>query len=667
MEENFYLESLNKLVGELKKTMSKKKDYPPVVYNCILAGIIIRMNSIIDQCVLDFHSENFKEAAEAIYNSRQILVHYSDYRTFDDLDEISTEIIDRFHEAYPSEKEYFKTILSYKDEPEHNVVIPKNKKIVYDEFTNSYVFMADNIEISVSSDKITRIQDLVKRRDVAYIVNCDTDMNYFYKDDNYETMYQELTGYEELQDFFKAYFNVVETDFNLHKNCIRDVLSRFYKQGSYNAVYVSQKNSDLSSKKKPLYLESSKVLDSYFNDGVVYSQFLQDRVYSNMGIPETPYFDYKFIRESSAVDLEKGLTKGDYFFIVKAVSVFDNINSELKKSNHLSDPQKEKLKMAMLINWADHTLRNMSEQFVGANEEFKKLHIRLLTYRSFFAHNVLQLKTTTGSKLLEEFYDIAKGYVSVLSSLHIPDLDARVNKNLVEFIAIERMPPYFVNSKHEQYIQIDPKTYIGDKLFYSTRGSSYRKIIGLVPIDKHFDLKGTYYEKRGDKFVAKTFKTKSGKKKNLLVSRVDYSKGRAASFDVNIDDLLYVYAAYKGKIKDYPLEDLSGTHHKKVVLFVPSIENGNKAHATELEDVISDYFQQRYLPFELVKNTKVVPSEDKDGKVVFTIVDVETEKEIAYIVDSNYLNEINMNLDAKGFFTINETIHHFSNKRRGRK
>ena len=106
---------------------------------------------------------------------------------------------------------------------------------------------------------------------------------------------------------------------------------------------------------------------------------------------------------------------------------------------------------------------------------------------------------------------------------------------------------------------------------------------------------------------------------------------------------------------------------KKVILFLPSQENGNKAHATELDDVISDYFQQRYLPFELAKSTKIVANVNEEGKTVFTIVDAQTEKEIAHVVDSNYLNELGMEMDAKGFFTINETIHHFSDKRRDRK
>lgn len=666
MEENFYLESLNRLAKELKQMISKKKGYSPIVYNCILAGIIIRMNSIIDQCLLDFHSPNFAMAAEAIYNSRQLLVHYSDYRTFNNLDELSIEILDRFYEAYESEREYFDEILNYKDSIEHNVVIAKNKKIVYDEFTKSYIFMANEVEISVSQDKITRIQDVNKRKDLAYIINCDTEMNYFYKDEDDETMYQELKGYEELQSFFNAYFNVIEFDYNKHKECIKEVLNNFFKAGNYNAIYVIDKKSQESSKKKPLFMETSKLLDKYFNEGIVFNQFLEERVFSNIGVPIQEFFDYKFIREAAQFDLEKVMSKRDYFFIVKTISVFDNINKELKNAENLDIIHLEKLKMAMLINWADHTFRNMSDEFISVNPEFKKMHCNLLSYRTFFAHNVLQLKPSASSKLLNEFYEVAKGYVSVLSSLHVDSFDYKIDKHMVDFVAIERMPSHFVNSKHEQYIQVDPTTYIGDKLFYSTKGSKYHKIIGLVPIDKNYPLRGTYYEKKGDDFVAKTFKTKGGRKRNLLVSRVDYSKGKDVKLDVNIDDLLYIYAAYKDKIKEYPASQLAGGHHKKVVLFAPCQENGYKMHATLLKDIISDYYQQRYLPFELAKETAVITTVDEENKVNFSIVDasLDTPKEIACIVDINDLKDSNIELDKKGFFTINDTIHNFSEKRR---
>ena len=109
--------------------------------------------------------------------------------------------------------------------------------------------------------------------------------------------------------------------------------------------------------------------------------------------------------------------------------------------------------------------------------------------------------------------------------------------------------------------------------------------------------------------------------------------------------------------------------NKKVIYFLPSKENNFKAHATELEEVISDYYQQRYFPFELATNTKLVTRTDGD-KTSFVIMSCNNEtgkeKEIALIIDARDLNEIDMKLDDKGFFTINETIHHFSNKRRGR-
>ena len=249
-----------------------------------------------------------------------------------------------------------------------------------------------------------------------------------------------------------------------------------------------------------------------------------------------------------------------------------------------------------------------------------------------------QVKTVTGKRILEEFFDIAKGYVSILDSLKIKKITNDEKKKIVEFVAIERMPSRFINYKYEQYLQIDPNTFIGNKLFFSTRGSSYEKIIGLVPVDKNFDLKGTYYEKKKDMFVAKTLKTKHGKKRNLLVSRLNYSKGKNVDIDINLNDLLYIYAAYKGKYPNIDSSNLLGYGHcnSLVVLFNSSSENNFTMHATDLTELISDWYQQRYIPFELARETYLTVKWEND-KAYFVFLD-EKDNEIARIIDSNTLN-----------------------------
>lgn len=662
MNENFYLELLNEQTRELELIIKNKKNYAPNVYNCILAGIVIRMNSVLEQCMLDFHSPNFSEVSKMIYNSRQLLVHYYDYRTFSNLEEIFLKIIDKFKRAYPNERYYFKKILSYKATKEHNVVVSKDKNIIYDEFTNSYIFKGDNVEISVSRDKVIKIQDLKKRRDIAYIVNCDSDMNYFYRGEDNETFYKELSGYGELQTFFMKHFNVVDIDYQKHKDCIKDILDTFYHKGNYTSVFVEEKL-DESSRRNPLYIETAVALDKFFNDDIVYEQFLDGRVYTNKGIPNNEYFDYKSIRENCKMDLENNISKRDYFFITKTISIFANLNSEVIKSTNLTDGEREKMEISMLINWIDHSLRNFTLEFVEANEEFNKLHNKLIYYRNFYAHNILQTKTNTSKRILEEFYELSKEYVMILNSLNIKTITKPEEENIVNFVAIERMPYHFVNHKYEQYIQVDPSTYIGDKLYYSTRGSEYNKIIGLVGVDKSFPIRGTYYENKNGEFIAKTFKTKSGKKHNLLVSKLDYSKGQDCCLDVNLDDLLYIYAAYKGKISKELTDSLERVNHKKVVIFRASKENNFTSHASELDEIISGFYQQRFLPFELVKKTKINLVKESNGKGYFQILD-ENDNEIAIVVDSKRLKDYDIVIDKKGYFTIHDTTHNFDKRRR---
>lgn len=662
-KENFYLELLNKKVREMKHIIDQKDKFSPLAYNCILSGIVVRMNAILEQTMLDFHSDNFSEVAKLIYNSRQLLVHYKDYRTFDNIEEISKKILDEFNRAYPSEKIYFEKILSYKNSPEHNVVIPSSKSVIYDEFTNSYIFRNDEVEIIVSSDKVTKIQSMKKNKDIAYIVNCDCDMNYFVKDESGEVVYDELKGYVNVQDFFKKHFHVIHQDYRKHKQYVKDILESFYKEGSYSSICVVEKV-PINTKKVPLYIETSKVLNAFFNKSVVYSQFLDGMIFVNNGIPQYGFLDYKSIRENSLKDLEKHVSKRDYFFIVQTISGFNTLLKNMNLNNNLEDELKDTMLVSMLINWADHTFRNMSNDFIECNPAFNELYLKLVSYRNFFAHNILQIKTVTGKRILEEFFDIAKGYVSILNSMTIKRITNDEKQRLVEFVAIERMPSRFINYKYEQYLQIDPSTFIGNKLFFSTRGSSYEKLIGLVPVDKNFDLRGTYYEKKKDIFVAKTVKNKHGKKRNLMVSRLNYSKGKNVDIDINLNDLLYIYAAYKGKIPSIDPGNLIGWGHcnNLVILFNAQNENNNTPHASDLTEVISEWYQQRYIPFELARET-YLDIRWEDDRAYFVFLD-EKDNEIARIIDTNTLKDYKIEVDKKGFFTISETISDY--KRRSR-
>ena len=113
--------------------------------------------------MLELHSPGFSSLTSAIYSARQLIIHYSDYKAFDDLEDISKDILAKFNKAYPGEKAYFEKILKYQNASEHNVVIKKSSDVVYDEFTKSYLFKKDGISIAVSANKVTVIKDSKKR------------------------------------------------------------------------------------------------------------------------------------------------------------------------------------------------------------------------------------------------------------------------------------------------------------------------------------------------------------------------------------------------------------------------------------------------------------------------------------------------------------------------
>ena len=659
IEENVYLELLKSIIDELKEVVDKREKYDTSAYNCILSGLIIRMNAVMDQCLSGFHSDKFTPLIEMIYNTRQYLVHHSDFVNYNKIDDIALDIIAKFEKIYKNEKSFFKKMLAYQVENEHNVVVNK-KYLKYDAASDSYVHETDALEVVISADKVTKVQDLVKKKDTRYIINCDRGMNYFSKDENDNVLYQELKGHEDIQCFFIQHLNAVDLDFTAHKNCIYEIIERVYRKKNFNSVYVVYNN--LKSKKaNPVYIESSKVLNDFFNEGIVYEQLFDYREYTNLDVPKYFEVEYKKIRENlEKMDYE--LSKKDYFYITKTLAAFAKLQEELKKIEETDIERKEVLKMAMLINWSDHAFRHISHEFVSLDKEFEKLHLTLLDYRTFFAHNIYQLKSGLGSRVLDEFYDMSCGYISVLASLNIAHVDKKENSQLVNFLAVERAPINFENYRRERFVKIDPTTYLGNKLFYSTKGSVYQNIVGLVSVSKHFPVQGGYYQKAADGFVNKTYTDKKGKKHPRLVSKMDYSQGQEVCFDVNIDALLYIYAAYKGKIEGLPKEVLENPCHKKAIFFHSSPENGNREHATTLNDLISNYYQLKYLPYELVQDFKIGKRYNEDGKLILTICTKE-DVEIGYVVDCYELKNKNVPIDEKGFFKVSDTMNQITSGR----
>jgi len=657
---NFYLELLNKQISKLTKVMDNKDSYPNSVYNCILAGIVIQANSIVETCMMDFSTDKFSEVASKIYSARQLLIHYSDYRAFDDIESIASEIINKFNKVYKSEKAYFDKILTYQNTSEHNVVIRKSKDVVYDEFNRAYIFINGDIEIIVSASKVTVIKDLKKRKDIAYIVNCDNDMNYIYTNQHHESEYIKLKAPEELQRFFINEFKPIAIDYIAHKNIIKQMIDGFYS-GSFSAIKTHADS--ILNNHKDIYIDTSKLLGDFFINGVVYKEFLGANTFKNSGAPMARYEDFVNIKNLASEDLVNAINVRDYFFIKKCEAMMSNINDELRKNaSMLDDDLLMKMKISMLINFVDQSVKNISTTFTGANEDFEKLHLHLLDYRNFFAHNIYSLKPNLGTRILEEFLEVARGYVSIVSSLNIDKITNVIEKEERTFLSIEKEPSDFVNSKYEQYVSIDPHTYIGNKLYYSTRGSNYDKIIGLIPVDKHGDYHGAYYEKRASGYVAKTIKVKGGKNKPLMVRPTNFPDGEELLMDVNIVDLLYINAAYSHKVGGNEVKNHLRKTNKKLVVFKESEDNNYTRHAASLNHLISNYFQQRYLPYELARRTSIRFTKTGDDIGYFEILDIDGNV-IADVVDDKLFKRYNMSKDSNQVFSVSDITHDFSIKK----
>lgn len=657
---NFYLDLLNKQMTRLRKVVEEKEKYPADVYNCILAGILIQSNSILESCMLELHSKNFSDVASAIYSARQLIIHYSDYRAFDDLEAISKNILAKFTKAYPHEKMYFDKLLKYEIGKENNVVIKKSSDVVYDEFTKSYIFKKDGMEIAVSASKVTVIKDFKKKKDLAYIVNCDSNMNYFYMNPDYEMEYVQLKAPKELKDFFIKYFKPIDVDYIGHKEMAKDILSHFFS-GSYSTIKTA--SVPTSKHEKEFYTDTSQLLSDFFDSGVVYKEFLGERGYINRGAPEIRYDDYNAIKAQAMPSLMANISERDFFFIKKAESMMGDIEEDIKKSAPSLDSELlSKMKISMLINFVDQSVKNLSNTFIHAHPDFEKLYLRLLDYRNFFAHNIYQLKPDLGSRILDEFIDVSRGFVNILASLNIDTITRPLEKEERSFLALEKDPRNFINFKYEQFVQVDPVTYIGNKLYYSTRGSDYKRVIGLIPTDKHGDYRGSFYELKADSYVPKTVKGQGGKKKHIFVNQTNLSSGEDLLMDTNIRDLLYINAAFAHKVGDEEIRKSLRKATKKIIVFKPSEDNNYTLHAASLNHLISNYYQQRYLPYELARRTDIRIAKTEDGQGYFEIVDIDGNL-IAEVVDEKLFKKYGITKDDNQVFSVTAIPYDFSKKR----
>ena len=629
--ENFHLELLERLTNELRATISKKEEYSRSAYNCILAGLIIRMNVLMEQHLLDFHSEKFESVANLINQTRQKIIHEDDYTNLDNLDDVALEIVNKFDKVCEHEKQFFNRLLKFEVCNHHNVVIPGSKKIIYNEEGKCYEFQTDDVVISVSEDKIIKIKDGNNNKQVLYVVNCDNDMNCFYKEGE-EMVYQHLPAPQFLQQFFIRNFNVVNTNYNEYQYLIRELLNRFYKRGNYGFIYVSPKG-NINQRKK-----IAKVLNSYFHKRTIYKNLLSDVELSTIEVPSNNFINYKQVRAVCCGDLKAKMSKRDYFFIHMAISGFSNMNQKLLENKKLPEKQRDLLKAALLVGWTGSLLRNMRREFVESNSEFKSIYDQLVNYRTFFAHNPMQFKSEIYKRALNEYYSLAQGFVSILTSLDMDFLVGKEDKNMIKLISIERPKERFITDCHDQYVELDPTTYVGNRLYYSSKGNDAYYRIGLLN-----PLESAYYDRKNGEFFAKKFKDEK-----LRVSRLKYNNVEDVVMDANIEDLLYLFCACKGKIAGLDSLKMGCTSCKKLLLFRPSDKNNNIQHAAYLENLIQDYFSKKYLPYELVQETKVVAINADDGVIQLALADKNGEI-IAKVIDKSELEQYNVASDKKRF------------------
>ena len=132
--------------------------------------------------------------------------------------------------------------------------------------------------------------------------------------------------------------------------------------------------------------------------------------------------------------------------------------------------------------------------------------------------------------------------------------------------------------------------------------------------------------------------------------------------DVNIRDLLYINAAYAHKCEDESVKKSLRRTSKKMIIFAPSEDNNNTSHAASLNHLISNYYQQRYLPYELARRTQIRLAKTEAGEGYFEILDIDGNL-VAEVVDDKLFKKYNMEKDKNQVFSVSTIPYDFSKKR----
>lgn len=616
MDNNYYLKLLYTKTKELKKILSTLEEHEDKEYvQYLIGGYIITLSSILETGIGELHSNDFDDIASLIYYTRQKVVHYGYFNGMENIESTVHDVIDLIEKEYDKEQKYYSDLFNYEAPSETNNILVKASSNVSDD-TDFYKFQSKDGKqiLCVPHNNIFFLTKKNSERMVFYIVDSSKPAALYTYGKEGIANFNEVID-EDIKKFLRKNFQIESENYNEHNIVMQNIINSFVSD-PLNSIQIMEYASDEQFCRNTVEIIKDFIFNNSMYAGYIDSNCLIKDKYSLNKMQKT---DYVRLLKDFKSNISKYLNEKDVFFIettIKRTKYF----SQLLSDSNIDINFKPEALSTILIQLFESGPKHFSNKLISSTPEFKKCYSNLLRYRQVFSHYILSNKDYRDG--VEKFKNEFLSLVKLLQSIDLNNIQSSVQGERKSYIAIERKTSDFFNYKHEQFLKITKDTYIGKKILYSSNNPESKSLIAILQGGNNA-ANTTYYTKNSDGNLIPKYiiDEKTGKKSqiNALSKPLKGAKEFEADFSLS-----YLFKAYFG------LRKLSHKSPKITINFHSSAANSETPHKDDLEMVILRFFNQGYIPAELLQDVKVDTSDmqkcgyisllDKKNNVIATII-----------------------------------------------
>lgn len=647
--DNYYLKLLYKKVKELEKALSIESTEENAEYKkYLIAGHIITLSSILETGIGELHSSNFDDVASLIYYTRQKVVHYGYFNGMNNIEQIAQDISQLVELSYEEESKYYEKLFNTElPTTVENIVVKSSSNIIDD--THFFKFKSkDNKQVLCIPPK--NIFFLTKKNSdkvISYIVDTSHPAAlYIYDKGNLES-FKEVNN-AEIKDFLKKNYQIDAEDYNDHHIVMQNIINSFISD-PINSIQIVEFASDEQFCRNTVEIINDFIFKNSMHAAYISNNYLIKDKYSLNKMQKT---DYNRLLKDFKNNSARYIDEKDVFFIDMTIQRVKELLYLLGEHDIDANFKPESLS-AILIQLFESGPKHFSNKLISSSPEFKKCYSNLLRYRQIFSHYILTNKEYRDG--VEKFKNEFLGLAKILQSIDLHNVEKPMIADTRSYVSIERKKENFFNYKHEQFLKISRDDYIGKKILYSSHNQDSKSLIAIFQGGNNI-ANTLYYKKEenGDLIPKYIIDEHTGKRAhmNALSNPIKGSKQFKADLSLS-----YLFKAY------FDLRKLSHKTETIKINFHSQKANSEHPHKDDLEMVILRFFNQGYLPAELLQEVKLDTSQfnkglihilDKKNNVIATVIN---EKKCNFKY-SNY------SVDSNDYFSRIDNIDHDFSKRR---